>query len=517
MFKLVSTAPNLLWSHATKAIIPIGICLVSAAYLGMTVHNKSFSTDKSIPIASLRPGDTTHDNEYDEDQDAFLERCQAQYGEVFNVYLMNKCMTVVSGPFIREVFMNDSFNSMDALDEMTGIRAFILSMSKSNHEVDSPEIHGIVRDNITPDLPKYTASIVAQLEMCLDKEMAKYNKSEDGTVLVEKPILVVEEMVANAMANVFVGPQIAKNRHVLDSFITAAIDFGEMLGGGEVRKKSFWRTFLDNAGHKVMSPLQRHVKILFDAATPVVLERCRLEQEANTEGQDVCGHLVTLVLASVHTTSDTSTNILYHLAAYPDCIDRLFEEQQEVLDTIQEEREQQRQARTSKGEPIPEDLNPQEDRALSATAIKRMVHMDSFVREMFRCRTDRLSLNHRSRRNAMLSNGMVISKGSTIIINMKSAHQSPTQGEDVGKFRPWRFVGKSKAATKAGADFLPFGMGKHACPGRFLAIQQLKIIGALAVSRYSKIEMQDPSKTQKIIRGVVGTPCLSGLIFTCRQ
>ncbi|KAF9933398.1 hypothetical protein FBU30_005607 [Linnemannia zychae] len=143
--------------------------------------------------------------------------------------------------------------------------------------------------------------------------------------------------------------------------------------------------------------------------------------------------------------------------------------------------------------------------------------MDSFIREMFRCRTDRLSMIQRARQNVTLSNGMVIYKGSTIIINMKSAHRSPSQGEESDKFRPWRFVGKSKTASKIGVDFLSFGMEKHACPGRFFAIQQFKTIGALFISRYSKIEMQDPSQTQKIIRGVIGTPCLSGLIFTCRQ
>ncbi|KAF9911881.1 hypothetical protein EC991_001785 [Linnemannia zychae] len=523
MYSSISNPPNLLWFHAIETIIPIGIGLASAAYLGMKVHNKSFGADKSIPVASIRPGDTTHDNEYDEDQD-------------------NSWSGVKPSPFLREIFMSENFNAMDALDDLTGMRAFILSMSKSNHEVDSPEIHAIVRDNITPNLPKYTAGIVAQLEKSLDREMAKFTKNENGTILIDKPITVVEEMVANAMASVFVGPQIAKNRLVLDSFITAASDFGKMLGGGEVKKKSFWRAFLDNTEHKLLSPLQKHVKTLFEITTPVILERQRLEQEAEAEGrvyerpndilqklldnfdkynfvdlEDVCGHLVILVLASVHTTSDTSTNILYHLAAYPECIDKLYEEQQEVLDGIQNEREQQRQILIAKGEPIPEELNPSEDRALSAVAIKRMVHMDSFVREMFRCRTDRLSMTHRARQNATLSNGMVITKGSTIIVNMKSAHQSPSQGEEVDKFRPWRFVGKSKAATKAGTDFLPFGMGKHACPGRFLAIQQLKTVGVLFVSRYSKIEMQDPSKTQKIIRGVIGTPCLSGLILTCRQ
>ena len=287
------------------------------------------------------------------------------------------------------------------------------------------------------------------------------------------------------MAAVFVGSEIAKNRPVIDTFITATADFGKMLGNGEARRHSPWRNFVRRTENRVMNPLQNHIRVLVDASTPVILERRRLEKEAEAEGrvyerpddilqklldnfdkykfvdlEDVCGHLLILILASVHTTTDTSTNLLFYLAAFPQHIETLHEEQKEVLDQIQKERELERQELTAKGEPIGDDLDPSQDRFLTAAAIKRMVHMDSFVREVFRYRTDRLTLGHKARKDITLSNGMVISKGITAIINMKSAHESPSQGEDVQEFRPWRFVGKSKAATKAAADFLPFGMGK---------------------------------------------------------
>ncbi|KAF9343051.1 hypothetical protein BGX34_007287 [Mortierella sp. NVP85] len=146
-----------------------------------------------------------------------------------------------------------------------------------------------------------------------------------------------------------------------------------------------------------------------------------------------------------------------------------------------------------------------------------MVRMDSFVRETFRFRTERLSLMHKARKNIKLSNGFVIAKGQTVRSSLKSAHQGPEQGDDVMEFRPWRFLGKSKTAIKVGADFLPFSMGRHACPGRFLAIQEIKTVGVLAVSKFSKIEIQDPSKTMKSLRTNIGEPVPSGLIITSRK
>ncbi|KAG9322880.1 hypothetical protein KVV02_002389 [Mortierella alpina] len=541
MLTLLSGSTNMAPTDALKVAIPLGLGLASAAYLTIKLATgNSFSTDKSIPIASLRPGDTTHDNEYYEDQDAFLQRCEEEYGPVFNIYYMGKSFSVISGPQIREVFLNDDFSSSDAIEELTGMRTFLRSMIKSNRDVDSRVIHEVVRDNISPNLPLFTPRIVKELEKNLEKELGVCPAGEGGK-LVEKPVLVLQEMVANAMANIFVGPEIAKSRKVIDTFITVTGDFGKIIQRG-IHRTSSWRTFLKRTEINVLNPLHVHVQVLVDAATPVILERRRQEAEATEQGieykrpddimqrlldnfdkynfvdlEDVCGHLLILILASVHTTTDTSTNLMYYMAAHPECLDKLYEEHQQVLDAIQQERELLRQDLMSKGEKIDADLDPSHDRELSAAAVKRMVYMDSFVREVFRNRTERLSLMHFARKSIKLSSGILISKGSNVIINMRSAHQGPDQGEDVTEFRPWRFVGKSKPVTKVGADFLPFGMGRHACPGRFLAMQELKTIGVLMVSKYSKIEVQDPKKLKSVLRSRLGEPTATGLIFTSRS
>lgn len=528
-------------TDALKVAVPLGIGLASMAYLTIKLTTGySFSTDKSIPMASLRPGETAHDKEYKEDADAFLRRCEEEYGPVFNIFYMGKPYTVVSGPQIREVFMNEDFSAGDAIEELTGMQTFFRSMVKSNRDPDNRVVHEIVRDNISPNLPLFTPRIVKELEKNLEKELGVC-PAEEGGKLVEKPVLVLQEMVANAMANVFVGPELAQSRKVIDTFITVTGDFGKMIESG-IHRKSAWETFFKRTELNVLNPLQVHVRLLTEAATPVILERRRQEAEAIEQGieyqrpddimqrlldnfdkynfvdlEDVCGHLLILVLASVHTTTDTSTNLLYYMAAYPEHMDKLYEEHQQVLDAIQQERELLRQELLSKGETIDAELDPSHDRDLSAAAVKRMVYMDSFVREAFRNRTERLSLMHLARKSVKLSSGYLISKGSNVIINMRSAHQGPDQGEDVTEFRPWRFVGKAKAATKVGTDFLPFGMGRHACPGRFLAMQELKTIGVLMASKYSKIEVQDPKKLKSVLQSRIGEPAGTGLIFTSRS
>ncbi|KAG0293723.1 hypothetical protein BGZ98_002054 [Dissophora globulifera] len=523
-----------------RTALPIGIGIASIAYLTAKVAvGISDGLDKRIPTASFRPGDSTHDSEYQEDQDAFVKRCEAECGSIFNIRLQNRPLTVISSPQIREVFMNEDFNSMDAVDEFTGMRSFFNSLRKSNHNDDNRIAHELVRDTISPNLPLFTPRLVQQLERSLERELEKC-PSTSGGIFVEDPMAILKEVIAGAMVTVFMGPEFTDSRRIIDTFITATADFGKMIASG-TRRASLWRSLLDLTHYHVIKPLQVHVQALTEATTPVILDRRRQEAEAVEKGlewkrpddilqrlldnfdkygfvdhEDVCGHLLILVLASVHGTADTSANLLYYMAAFPQHMDTLYTEQQDVMDAIRQEREQKRQECLRKGEPISEELEPSRDRDLTSNAIRRMVHMDSFVREVFRYRTERLTLMHRARKDVTLSNGKTISKGNIVIMNLLSAHYGSDQGEDVSEFRPWRFVGKSKAASKAGADFLPFGMGKHGCPGRFLAIQELKTFGIMMVARYSRIEMQDPSKTMQILRSRIGEPMLTGLTLTSR-
>ncbi|KAF9956802.1 hypothetical protein BGZ72_002442 [Mortierella alpina] len=542
MLGLVSTSPGPDSANILKAALPIGLGLASTAYLAMKMMRRNQTMEKkSIPSATIRTGDPTHDAEYQEDPDRFLSQCQRRYGPVFNCSILNQRLTVVSGPIVREVFMNENFSFMDAIDDITGLRAFTTSVIKSNKHPDSRVVHEIVRDLVTPNLPLFTPLIVERLRSTLESQLGHCQDR-----LVENPQPIFADMIAGVMATVFMGSEIAKNRTVLDSFIYCTYDFGRAIGP-ESREWT-WGKLYSRIKYGMFNPLQKHVQVLVQAATPVVLERRRQEAEATKQGiaykapvdilqmlldnfdkyglvdlEDICGHLLLLVLASVHTSSDFSTYLSYYLAAFPEHMETLRQEQMEVLDQISKEREQQRQRELELGTVRSfkdfegTELDPRKDREFSTAALKRLTRMDSFIREMMRFRCERLSLEHKARQDVVLSNGMVIPKGSKAIINMASVHQNAeVQGEDPTEFKPWRFMGKAKTATKVSSDFLPFGIGRHSCPGRFLAIQELKTVGALMVSQYSSITLQDPSKKMQALLSPVGAPVPTGLVFTSR-
>ncbi|KAG0298279.1 hypothetical protein BGZ98_000262 [Dissophora globulifera] len=359
--------------------------------------------------------------------------------------------------------MNNDLSFMDAIDELTGFLTFVSSVVKSDFDPDYRLVHEILRDNISPNLPLFTPRIVEYFRTAVEEELG-----DGDNKLIEEPVKILQKMIAGAMATVFMGPEIAKSQKVVDSFIDCTYDLGKVIMG--VHRKQFWHAFSNRAKYGVMNPLRKHVEIMLEAATPVILERRRLEAEAVANNQeykrpldilqilldksdsygfvdieDICGHLLLLVLASVHTTSDSSAILCYFLGAHPQYIEPLYEEQQEILGQIAKERQLERQNKLVTGEVVSDrdfegtELDPRRDMDFSAAAVKRMVRMDSFVREIFRFRVERLTHTHMARKRVVLSNGMVITKG------------------------------------------------------------KIKTVGSLMVSKYSKIEIQDPSKTKQIL------------------
>ncbi|KAL3514406.1 hypothetical protein ACH5RR_027123 [Cinchona calisaya] len=75
-----------------------------------------------------------------------------------------------------------------------------------------------------------------------------------------------------------------------------------------------------------------------------------------------------------------------------------------------------------------------------------------------------LLLPHQSSEDCTL-NGYHIPKGTTLLVNAWAIHRDPKVWEEPTKFKPERFEGSRKGDDQEGFKFLPFGMGRRACPG----------------------------------------------------
>ncbi|KAJ8128187.1 hypothetical protein O1611_g5450 [Lasiodiplodia mahajangana] len=193
--------------------------------------------------------------------------------------------------------------------------------------------------------------------------------------------------------------------------------------------------------------------------------------------------LLFITLAAVHTSTMSGTHALFDLCAMPEYIDPI---RNEVRDAV-------------------------ERHGWTLAAVNQMKFLDSFMKESQRInhpglrewRTTLLkneatadllspvSFNHKVVRDLKLSDGTILPANAFITMPTCSIARDPQIYDNPDRFDGARFYKKRQAGdpnrhqfVSTGPDSLPFGHGKFACPGRFFAAAQIKILLANILLRY---------------------------------
>ncbi|KAJ7169083.1 cytochrome P450 [Mycena crocata] len=163
-----------------------------------------------------------------------------------------------------------------------------------------------------------------------------------------------------------------------------------------------------------------------------------------------------ILFASVHQTSSVVSWVVCELAARPEYLPEIREE----FDLL--------------SAPDPATKLPQ----ITQTALKRATSLDSFIREVLRTKGDTLSTCRLTTRDVNIG-GVVIPKGFLVVPLASLSHFNPNyHGFDAHTFNGHRWSSQSefKPAVMGSLSYFPFGLGKWACPGRYLAINEIKMV-----------------------------------------
>ncbi|KAG8219285.1 cytochrome P450 [Butyriboletus roseoflavus] len=174
------------------------------------------------------------------------------------------------------------------------------------------------------------------------------------------------------------------------------------------------------------------------------------------------------------------THVLFYLAANPQYIQPLREEVEAIV----------------------------EKDGWSKVALGRMRKVDSFIKECQRLEgINGLSLTRKAMKDFTFSDGMFVPKGTTISAAARSIHRDETFYENPDAFEPFRFAdlrgedgeGVKHQLVSTTTEYLPFGHGRHACPGRFFAASELKTMLAHLVLT-SDVKLPDNATHPKTLR-----------------
>lgn len=221
--------------------------------------------------------------------------------------------------------------------------------------------------------------------------------------------------------------------------------------------------------------------------------------------QTLADRILVVNFAAIHTTSLTSTQAIFDLvSSTPSCIDELRTEVASVL-------------RAHGGQ-----WNKQ--------ALRELVKLDSAIRESVRF-SSILSVGLGRAVTApgglITPSGVHLPRGTLVSVAAHSIMHDETNYEGAGAYAPFRFseqrsregldhVRRARyALPTTGPEFLVFGHGRHACPGRFFAAAELKLVLAHALLEYDFEPL--PSRPDNQWYGITCLPPMTATIKVKRR
>ncbi|KAL3490296.1 cytochrome P450 [Aspergillus germanicus] len=207
-----------------------------------------------------------------------------------------------------------------------------------------------------------------------------------------------------------------------------------------------------------------------------------LEYTSKTTPGDPAHLAIMLSLAAIHTTSTILTSIVYKICEHPSLIDEL---RQEILETVQEH-------------------------GWTKGGMEKLRLLDSVMKETLRLLPlVQVALRRVVSEDIQVDESLKIPKGSILMVSVTDSMWDPEHFADPEKFDPYRFLNLSRTSPywarvspfiATSSETLGFGLGKEACPGRFLANLEIKIVLSHLLIKFDMKLLPGP-KTEPTMAG----------------
>ncbi|KAL6853226.1 putative cytochrome P450, partial [Trichoderma novae-zelandiae] len=354
-----------------------------------------------------------------------------------------------------------------------------------DHESDV--MLGAIKIDLNRNLGLFVGDVDHEVKICFEQH---FPPCEDWTPVELHETLL--RVVAQASARIFVGDPMCRNDEWLECSTKFALN---VMTGGE--KLKLWHPWLRPFAQywvpemrQIRGDHQRALDLLMpelkkraaEAKTTDIAPRQDMiewmQQRAQKIGdksfdyKELANLQMLTATAAIHTTRLAIIHALYDIAAHPEYIEPLREEIREV---------------TNNG-------------SLQKQHLTQMKKLDSLMKESQRHSPPSVATYQRKAMIPIkLSNGFQIPAGTVVQCNTNILDETPSAWGDAHAFDGFRFYRLRENPEDANRfqfaspsyDSMQFGFGNDACPGRFFASNQIKIILSYILSRYD-IKFEDP-------------------------
>ncbi|KAK1235317.1 hypothetical protein PQX77_001475 [Marasmius sp. AFHP31] len=203
--------------------------------------------------------------------------------------------------------------------------------------------------------------------------------------------------------------------------------------------------------------------------------------------------------SSIHSTSQLFTHALINLAIHPEYIEPLRREIEACI----------------------------EKDGWSKAAMEKMRMLDSFLKESQRVSSSAaVNVRRLALRDFVFSNGTVIPAGTMMAISISGLHFDEDQYSNPYEFDGFRSYKQREEEGESlkhqmitlQTNFIAFGIGKHACPGRFFAVNEIKALVSHTLMYYDlKLDESEVAPKTEEFSGRIYSNSKTRVMFRKRQ
>ncbi|KAI9308262.1 cytochrome P450 [Cunninghamella echinulata] len=466
------------------ASITAATTIIGIAWFMRSLQNKNRDKIPMVPYFWPIVGST---RVYNKDQLKFVKETSEKYGPVYRAHLFGKIVTIVGAGHAEEVFNHPDLNFIESQRKKFDASHFFGYIREKTPDLT---IQDIIIKELNPKLKQYSPRGYMEFSSVLKESLGNTNE----LVSSKKLNHLILQCISQSCISIFVGPEACKETSLVSTYMAMYYEVAPEFS------LSIWHQVLPWYHEKYMKSeypkrenMKKHrltikkeiekelLRFLSKGDNtddlPESLLRFALKSHPQENNDETLESLTTFVqilfFIGVLTSVGSTIGVVMALIKNKSLLEALKQEQEEAIDD--EIKEQKRLGTLSDSESVDRD----EFMVKNINHIyRRMVKLDSYLREAFRHGGSSLAHSHinNSDHDVVLKSGAVIKPGEDVYINFWHVHQMNKDNieDDLSDFKPFRHVGQGSPVTKVGENFLLFGMGKHACPGRWFAVHQMK-------------------------------------------
>ncbi|KAL4913034.1 cytochrome P450 [Aspergillus aurantiobrunneus] len=367
-----------------------------------------------------------------------------------------------------------------------------VSIKKHHHDVflgeytymgtKSPEFDNAMRYDLTRNTPTVLASFVAEVEHAIEESFGRPSEWK-----AFQPRASMSRIASLMSGRAFVGLPLSRDKSWVESTVTYTQDVTRawlVLRMIPWLIRPFVAPFLPQVRslknqrrmtEQKLRPLLEHQDEKTDSDQPGgdMLRWFRQRYSRTPTARELARDQLLATFASIYNLSNALSYLVFDLASYPEHIEPLRSELREVLE----------------GQPI------------SKENIQKLKKLDSFIRESQRLSPPSLANMPRIVTNPdglKLPSGHAIPQGTRVMVRAHTLNLDPNLWSNPSTFDGFRFSKLRELPGNAlkyqhattGTDNINFGHGLWACPGRYFASTQMKVVLAYLLLNYD-IKLQE--------------------------